>query len=334
MEKITIENFITDDKTNKLYISSLIDRMEGNLDIEVRSKLKSCIIDFCPNCELLFNTRDVWTRDYMPIQLTDGLYLGFTYKPDYLIDYQKCTTNWQLHNVHTQKQVIRREHFEFDIVQMPIILDGGNVIKAIVNNKPCIIMCDKVLLENNVIENEFRYWWERWWKDNFEGTEMQLVLLPWEGKEINPIGHADGIVRYIGKNKVLMTNYADYDKIYRKDYSKQYRQKLEEIGFEVIELRYLDSFDYENDKMFKLLFDSTWCYINYLQIGNRILIPYLGYDVLDKVAKQQIEQAFNTKVEQIDVDMAFIVKDMNNKQNSGGALNCLTWTIRTKNNNE
>ena len=334
MEKITIENFITDDKTNKLYISSLIDRMEGNLDIEVRSKLKSCIIDFCPNCELLFNTRDVWTRDYMPIQLTDGLYLGFTYKPDYLIDYQKCTTNWQLHNVHTQKQVIRREHFEFDIVQMPIILDGGNVIKAIVNNKPCIIMCDKVLLENNVIENEFRYWWERWWKDNFEGTEMQLVLLPWEGKEINPIGHADGIVRYIGKNKVLMTNYADYDKIYRKDYSKQYRQKLEEIGFEVIELRYLDSFDYENDKMFKLLFDSTWCYINYLQIGNRILIPYLGYDVLDKVAKQQIEQAFNTKVEQIGVDMAFIVKDMNNKQNSGGALNCLTWTIRTKNNDE
>lgn len=334
MEKITIENFITDDKTNKLYISSLIDRMEGDLDIEVRSKLKSCIIDFCPNCELLFNTRDVWTRDYMPIQLTDDLYLGFTYKPDYLIDYQKCTTNWQLHNVHTQKQVIRREHFEFDIVQMPIILDGGNVIKAIVNNKPCIIMCDKVLLENNVIENEFRYWWERWWKDNFEGTEMQLVLLPWEGKEINPIGHADGIVRYIGKNKVLMTNYADYDKIYSKDYSKQYRQKLEEIGFEVIELRYLDSFDYENDKMFKLLFDSTWCYINYLQIGNRILIPYLGYDVLDKVAKQQIEQAFNTKVEQIDVDMAFIVKDMSNKQNSGGALNCLTWTIRTKNNDE
>ena len=334
MEKITIENFITDDKTNKLYISSLIDRMEGDLDIEVRSKLKSCIIDFCPNCELLFNTRDVWTRDYMPIQLTDGLYLGFTYKPDYLIDYQKCTTNWQLHNVHTQKQVIRREHFEFDIVQMPIILDGGNVIKAIVNNKPCIIMCDKVLLENNVIENEFRYWWERWWKDNFEGTEMQLVLLPWEGKEINPIGHADGIVRYIGKNKVLMTNYADYDKIYRNDYSKQYRQKLEEIGFDVIELRYLDSFDYENDKMFKLLFDSTWCYINYLQIGNRILIPNLGYDALDKVAKQQIEQAFNTKVEQINVDMAFIVKDLNDKQNSGGALNCLTWTIRTKNNDE
>lgn len=334
MEKITAKNFITDDKINKLYISSLIDRMEGDLDIEVRSKLKSCIMDFCPNCELLFNTRDVWARDYMPIQMTEDLYLGFTYKPDYLIDCQKCTTNWQLHNVHTQKQVVRKEHFEFDIVQMPIILDGGNVIKAIVNNKPCIIMCDKVLQENNVIENEFRYWWEHWWKDNFDGTEMLLVLLPWEGKEINPIGHADGIVRYIGKNKVLMTNYADYDKIYRKDYSKQYRQKLEETGFDVIELRYLDSFDYENDKMFKLLFDSTWCYINYLQIGNRILIPNLGYDALDKVAKQQIEQAFNTKVEQIDVDMAFIVKDMNDKQNSGGALNCLTWTVRTKNNGE
>lgn len=328
MEKITIENFITDDKTNKLYISSLIDRMEGNLDIEVRSKLKSCIIDFCPNCELLFNTRDVWTRDYMPIQLTDGLYLGFTYKPDYLIDYQKCTTNWQLHNVHTQKQVIRREHFEFDIVQMPIILDGGNVIKAIVNNKPCIIMCDKVLLENNVIENEFRYWWERWWKDNFNGTEMQLVLLPWEGKEVNPIGHADGIVRYIGNNKVLMTNYADYDQIYGSDYSKLYRKKLSEAGFDVIELSYLDKLDYGKDKMFRLLCKHSWCYINYLQVDNKILLPMLGYDVLDNEAKQQVEQALNVEVKLIDVDMTSIVEDMNDNQNSGGALNCLTWTIR------
>ena len=328
MEKITIENFITDDKTNKLYISSLIDRMEGNLDIEVRSKLKSCIIDFCPNCELLFNTRDVWTRDYMPIQLTDDLYLGFTYKPDYLIDYQKCTTNWQLHNVHTQKQVIRREHFEFDIVQMPIILDGGNVVKAVVNNKPCMIMCDKVLQENNVNETEFRDWWGRWWKDNFNGTEMQLVLLPWEGKEVNPIGHADGIVRYIGNNKVLMTNYADYDQIYGSDYSKLYRKKLSEAGFDVIELSYLAKLDYGKDKMFRLLCKHSWCYINYLQVDNKILLPMLGYDVLDNEAKQQVEQALNVEVKLIDVDMTSIVEDMNDNQNSGGALNCLTWTIR------
>lgn len=343
MEKITVDNFITDDKTDKVYISSLIDTEYGDLDVKTRSKLKACILkycrdmDSCSDCESLYNTRDVWARDYMPIQLTGktekskAIYLSFVYRPDYLVDYTKCTTDWQLDKVHPQKQT-QKDFLNSDFVQMiPLILDGGNVVKAIVNDKPCIIMCDKVLRENNVNEKEFRDWWERWWKDNFDGTEMQLVLLPWEGKEINPIGHADGMVRYIGNNKVLMTNYADYDKIYGSDYGKRYKEKLEKVGFDVIELSYLDKFDYEKDKTFKRLFDSTWCYINYLQIGNRVLIPYLGYDVLDKEAKKQIEDAFNMKVEQINVNMYSIVVDMNDKQNSGGALNCLTWTIRTKN---
>lgn len=328
MEKVTAYNFITDDKTNKVYISSLIDKIDGDLDINTRSELKDCILKFCPDCESLYNTRDVWARDYMPIQLTENIYLSFIYRPDYLHHYPRCTTNWQLHNVHTKKQIVNNECFDFEVVQMPIILDGGNVVKAVVNNKPCIIMCDKVLRENNVNETEFRDWWGRWWKDNFNGTEMQLVLLPWEGKEVNPIGHADGIVRYIGNNKVLMTNYADYDQIYGSDYSKLYRKKLSEAGFDVIELSYLDKLDYGKDKMFRLLCKHSWCYINYLQVDNKILLPMLGYDVLDNEAKQQVEQALNVEVKLIDVDMTSIVEDMNDNQNSGGALNCLTWTIR------
>jgi len=334
MEKVTAYNFITDDKTNKVYISSLIDKIDGDLDINTRSELKDCILKFCPDCESLYNTRDVWARDYMPIQLTENIYLSFIYRPDYLADYIKCTTDWQLHKVHPQKQT-QEEFLESDFVQMmPIILDGGNVVKAVVNNKPCIIMCDKVLRENNVNETEFRDWWGRWWKDNFNGTEMQLVLLPWEGKEVNPIGHADGIVRYIGNNKVLMTNYADYDQIYGSDYSKLYRKKLSEAGFDVIELSYLDKLDYGKDKMFRLLCKHSWCYINYLQVDNKILIPSLGYDVLDNEAKQQVKQTFNTDVELIGVDMTSIVEDMNDNQNSGGALNCLTWTIRKTKNNQ
>ena len=104
MEKVTAYNFITDDKTNKVYISSLIDKIDGDLDINTRSELKDCILKFCPDCESLYNTRDVWARDYMPIQLTENIYLSFIYRPDYLADYIKCTTDWQLHKVHPQKQ--------------------------------------------------------------------------------------------------------------------------------------------------------------------------------------------------------------------------------------
>lgn len=333
MERITADNFITDNKTNKVFISSLIDGETGGLDVDARTSLKASILKFARNGELLYNTLDVWSRDYMPIQLTHDAFLSFTYNPDYLQDSPDYVTNWQVHRVHSKKQIAKEVPFDFNVVQLPLILDGGNVVKAIVNDKPCIIMCDKVLYENNLKdEKEFQKWWNNWWKDNFDGTEMQLVLLPWEGKNVNPIGHADGIVRFIEDGRVLLTNYFDFDEKFGTYYGGLYQKKLEETGFKVETLSYLDKFDYSTDKMFRLLFNHSWCYINYLHVGNKILVPKLEYEPLDNEAIRQIDRAFNTEkhiadIQLIDVDMTSIVEDMGGGPNSGGALNCLTWTI-------
>lgn len=326
MERITADNFITDDRTDKVYISSLIDTVSGALDINTRSALKTSILKFSRNCEPLYNTMDVWARDYMPIQLTLDVYLSFTYKPDYLQDYPNCVTNWQLHRVHAA-----HESFSFKVVQMPLILDGGNVVKAVVKGKPCLILCKKVLDENNLSEEDFDNWWKQWWNDNFDGTEMEYVLLPWEGEKFNPIGHADGMVRYIEDKRVLFTNYEDFED--SPIPASVYIEKLKEVGFEVETLSFKNKFDYKKDKLYRMLFNSSWCYINYLQVGNRILVPSLGYDKLDHEAIRQIDAAFNKNrhiadVELIDVDMTGIVAEMNSVQNSGGALNCLTWTVK------
>lgn len=326
MERITADNFITDDRTDKVYISSLIDTVSGALDLNTRSALKTSILKFSRNCEPLYNTMDVWARDYMPIQLTLDVYLSFTYKPDYLQDYPNCVTNWQLHRVHAA-----HESFSFKVVQMPLILDGGNVVKAVVKGKPCLILCKKVLDENNLSEEDFDNWWKQWWNDNFDGTEMEYVLLPWEGEKFNPIGHADGMVRYIEDKRVLFTNYEDFED--SPIPASVYIEKLKEVGFEVETLSFKNKFDYKKDKLYRMLFDSSWCYINYLQVGNRILVPSLGYDKLDHEAIRQIDAAFNKNrliadVELIDIDMTGIVAEMNSVQNSGGALNCLTWTVK------
>ena len=322
MEKITSDNFITDFKTNKVYISSLIDGKTGALDAETRSALKSKIKEFSPNCKLLYNTMDVWARDYMPIQLTEKVFLSYTYNPDYLQEYPNCVTDWQQHGVHAKKS------FDFEVVTMPIILDGGNVVKAVLKGNPCIIMCRKVLTENKMNEEEFRDWWKEWWNDNFCGTEMELVLLPWEGEETNPIGHADGMVRYIGNNRVLMTNYLDFDKMYEDNFGKQMEIILrEKAGFDVKTIEFWDKF--KNDRQFQNLFEESWCYINYLQLGNRLLVPKLSYAPLNQEAMRQIKAAFGdtVAVELIDVDMTSIAKEMGSgENNSGGALNCLTWT--------
>ena len=47
MDKITANNFITDDKTDKVYMSSLIDKSTGDFDADVRSQLKNRIRQFC-----------------------------------------------------------------------------------------------------------------------------------------------------------------------------------------------------------------------------------------------------------------------------------------------
>ena len=65
MERITADNFITDNKTNKVFISSLIDGETGGLDVDARTSLKASILKFARNGELLYNTLDVWSRDYI-----------------------------------------------------------------------------------------------------------------------------------------------------------------------------------------------------------------------------------------------------------------------------
>ena len=90
---------------------------------------------------------------------------------------------------------------------------------------------------------------------------MELVLLPWEGSKDNPIGHADGMVRYISDGQILMTNYLDYDEKFKDNHGSRIQLELEKAGFTVNRLHFMDKFEYETDKMFRLLFNKTWCYI-------------------------------------------------------------------------
>ena len=256
------------------------------------------------------------------ISMAHDIFISYTYKPDYLQDYPECVTNWQLHRVHTQKQLVNEQSFDFKVIQMPLILDGGNVVKAIVNNKPCFIMCDKVLQENNLNYEDFQIWWKNWWQDNFDGTEMEFVLLPWEGHETNPIGHADGMVRYIEEGRVLLTNYDDFDKVYKDYHGCLFKDKLEEVGFKVDSLSFLDKFNYQEDKMFRLLFKHSWCYLNYLETNNGIILPALS-EIMDCDNDLAALECFKELFPKKDVVQVFAAPLIN----EGGAIHCITWDL-------
>ena len=61
MERITADNFITDNRTDKVYISSLLNTVSGNLDKEIRSKLKEDILKYVnkENCIITTSNKKI-----------------------------------------------------------------------------------------------------------------------------------------------------------------------------------------------------------------------------------------------------------------------------------
>lgn len=318
MITITKYNFVTDNTTNTVCYSSLLPRVSSSLDKKFREELYGALKESVKTFKHydLYNTRDIWSRDYMPVQLTKDLFLNYTYNPDYLSDQKKYITNWSKHKVHTCKT----KELKLEVITIPLVLDGGNVIKAIDKfGKPTIIMCSKVLNENNLSKEELTDLWNQ-----FFDNQIRLILIEWEGKDENLIGHADGMVRYITEGKVLITNYCDWDD------EERLSEPLKEF-FDIERLHFGDIEGIKGTKMWSLLKSKSWGYINFLQVGKHIIVPKLDWEELNRIAVQQIQKAFGAsyKVELIDCDMTQILEDpeVNTNTNSGGGLNCLTWTL-------
>ena len=230
---------------------------------------------------LLPNTKDVWARDYMPAY-SNGHYVSYVYNPDYLQnekDKKYITDNiaevFDLSNDH--------------VTSTQLVIDGGNVIMC--GDK--VIMTDKIFVENSCLSKEEII------AEIERAFSAKLVVIPWDKEE--EFGHADGMVRYVSDNHVLINQYKDID--------PELRQKLIDAlspyFSEISELEYG-----------KASSSQSWAHINYLQVDNYIFVPQLGI-MTDKLALEQISKVFPTS-NVVPVEVKGIVKN-------GGALNCVSW---------
>ena len=228
------------------------------------------------------HTKDIWARDYMPIQTNQELVL-YNYEPDYLL------TTPKLARYITKPQKVCQDLASCPIKKLNLVLDGGNVIKT----PHIVIMTEKVLCENCTLSpNEIKSMIK-----NALGAD--IILIPWDMNE--KYGHSDGMVRYLHDNTVLINNYCDYDKVFR---AKLIRTL--EPYFDIKELTY--------GKVFHKL---NWAYINYLQIGQVIFMPTLGYKE-DYIAMQELEWITNCEI--IPLYCRSLVEQ-------GGGLNCISWNV-------
>ena len=278
-------NHMVDSLTDTVFFSDLLPERCPTLYKSIDKILKENDIGH----RLLSHTKDIWCRDYMPIQTREKRLAFYKYAPDYLQTkyYQRTITDVnQVGNIECLRQ-------DGEVIDLNLVIDGGNVVRC----DDMIVMTEKVFYENkDKLRNEIH----RLLEDAFE---CDIIFLPWDRNEI--LGHSDGIVHYVGGNRVLMTNYADFDTLK----AHQFLKRLEKY-VEVIPLEY----------NVKQKHRRSWAYINFLQIGKLVLVPQLGIPE-DEQALQQIADAMpSCKV--IGVPALEVVR-------KGGALNCISWNVAT-----
>ena len=300
---------ITDDLTNTVFFSARLRGACPNLFKSISAELQKRGI----LCNLLWETNDIWCRDYMPIQMETNRLISYKYTPDYLQDKKHIRLQTDPEKVLQSElnktprlllaskleedvifdgfRPIKRMKPVVDSIKVDLIIDGGNIVKC----GDCIVMTEKVFVENK--EKSCKEV-ERILHDTFQ---CDILFFPWDRKEY--LGHSDGIVHYAGNGRVLLTNYIDFS-IY---YYRRFRKALES-RFEVIPLQYK-----VNRKHAR-----SWAYINFLQLGKLVFVPQLGIEE-DEQAMEQIGKALSD-CEVIGIPALEAVR-------RGGALNCISWNV-------
>jgi agmatine deiminase len=276
---------IPDWQTNKVYFSGHLEVDYPKSHANIENALNALQIE--PH--YLTDTKDVWARDYMPIQVGKDKFVEYRYDPDYLQGNRKG-----YRDLKTYPDIVCTRNNLPVTIKSGLILDGGNVVKS----ENSVILTDKVAVENRLTKTETINLLKRTFEVNI------AVLIPWYKKE--KFGHADGVIRFINNNTVLLH---EIDKG-----NSPLIRKLQENRI------HIEWLEFDISKKSKL----NWAYLNFLQIENAMLIPKLGINE-DEQAFEQIKNLFKNYIEHqriVQVEIRELVEI------GGGALNCISWTLK------
>ena len=276
---------ITDQQTNFLYLADSLPKLYPSFYARFEKILIQCRI----TPALLPNTNDVWAVDYMPIQIQEDLFVQFVYDPDYLVSKTERKT---ISNVDSICKEIGIKP-----IKSSIILDGGNLIRA----KDKVIMTDKVFKSNPSysIKQLIHELEELFQVD-------KLIFIPEQPGDFT--GHADGMVRFLNEDTVIINDYKDEKQGFR----RAFFIALNNAGLKYVEIPY-NLNENDNDDQ------AHGCYINYLQMENLIIVPTFGLKEDDQ-AVRRFEDLFPKQT--------IATVESREIAEHGGVLNCITWNIK------
>lgn len=243
--------------------------------------------------EWIKGTKDIWCRDYMPVQTESGKFIQFRYEPSYL----KGRKEWE-ESRSDVKEICRINNI--DATFSDINLDGGNVL--ICDGRS--IISDRLFSENPERDKDSLV------KELAKLLECEIIIIPaLKSQDEDLTGHADGMVRFVDRNTIIGNE--------RRPNEYKYMKEGLQAAIDKFNLTYID-IPYFEDKDAKHPYSAIGIYVNYLELNDLIVMPIFN-NKEDKTAIEIIKKAFpNKHIETI---------DYNDIAKEGGLLNCTTWVI-------
>ena len=276
--------------TETVYLSELLEERYPESFKRLTSILKKHHVDY----RLLKGTKDIWCRDYMPIQTESGKLVQFRYEPSYL----KGNKEWE-ESRSDVREVCRLNGFE--PVFSNINFDGGNVLLC----SGRAIVSDRIFKENPEYTDK-----EKLIKELSELLEAEVIIIPTQNGDMT--GHADGMVRFVDRDTILGNN--------RTDEYKYWTNGIEKV-LNDYNLKYIDVPFFYGYKDSKHPDHAIGVYVNYLEVGNLIVLPVF------EVEGNKDEEAIAV-FKQIFPDKIIETINYNDVALEGGVLNCTTWVYR------
>jgi len=235
-------------------------------------------------------TKDIWCRDYMPIQLEKGTFIQFRYEPSHLKNDLELQSD--------PKDVCKANNIKPQFSK--INLDGGNVV----NWSDRAIITDRVFDENPEYSSKSKLI-----TDIEKLLEVEIIVIPQIKTDMT--GHADGLVRFADRNTLLGNDREQEYKYWKGGMNKI----LNEKRIDYIDIPFL----YHKEK--KYPYHAIGCYVNYLEVQDLIVLPIF------ETEKNKDQEVYN-KFKEIFPDRKIEPFNTNEVGLHGGLLNCITWTIK------
>ena len=275
--------------TEIVYLSAILAKQYAETCKRLTDILNKHNIPFA----FLEGTKDIWCRDYMPVQTPSGKLIQFKYDPSYLRAPEYSDSRSDVRHVDKVNGI--------NPIFSDINLDGGTVV--MLGNK--VIITDRIFSENPDWDKE------KLFNELSTLLECEIIIIPAYKPEYDYTGHADGMIRFVDSNTVLVNN-LDQDLKYMK---VAIGKALEKANLNYINFPWFEHKIKGNNE------HAIGIYLNYLEVGNLIVMPVFGVSGnRDAEALAKLKEVFPNK----------IIKtiDYNDIALTGGILNCTTWVVR------